>query len=169
MHRSCRTFVAAVALACFALGAGSASACDALKGTTGWDSLFKTYGDPFFGGSWSNSRGGSAFIQRNLTKPASITGFYMRIAGSDVTADGSRILVRAKRTSDGVWQPLMDVRDIVIGRDFSGGATPRRMGPITVTFPEVEVSSIRIDMVGNGWFAIDQTMFFVRGCSSYNG
>jgi hypothetical protein len=159
---------AGFALACLGFG-GPAQACSALAGSTGWDSVFKTYGDPFFGGSWSNSKGGSAYIQRSLKSPAKITGFYMRIAGSDVTADGSRILVRAKLTADGTWKTLMDVRDIVIGRDFSGGVTPRRMGPITVTFPETEVSALRIDMTGNGWFAIDQTMFFVRGCSAYSG
>ena len=43
------------------------------------------------------------------------------------------------------------------------------MGPITVTFPEMQVSALRIDMTGHGWFSLDQTMFFVRGCSSYNG
>lgn len=160
--------IASAAIAAVAFAA-PANACSALSGSTSWDSVFKTYGDPFFGGSWSNSQGGSAYIQRTLSAPAKTTGFYMRIAGSDVSADGSRILVRAKRKSDGLWQTLMDVRGIVIGRDFSGGATPRRMAPITVTYPEIEVTALRIDMTGNGWFAIDQTMFFVRGCYSYSG
>ncbi len=143
-----------------------AVACDALKGTTAWDSVWTTYGDPFFGGAWANARGGSAYIQRTLTKPATVSGFFMRAGGSDVTADGSILTVKVRRKSDGAWQTVFDLRNAVVGRDFSGGASPRRLAPVTVTFPDVEVTALRIAMSGHGWFALDQTLFFVRGCSS---
>lgn len=164
-----KTFGLATALLLGCLTATPAAAavvvtCPALQGSTTYDSMANLVGDPFFGGRWSNARNTSAYIQRILKAPATIHGLYIHAGGSDVSSDGSRILVRARLKSTGTWKTLLDLREVVIERDFSYG-TPRRIGPISTTFDPIEVTGLRIDMTGHGWFDLRNAMFLTTGCS----
>jgi hypothetical protein len=151
----------------FLLGCAIATpalACSALTGTTTYDSKRVLTADPFFGGTWGNAANGSAFIQRTLSKSAQIYGFYLRYGGTDMNSVGSRILVRAKLKSTATLFTILDLRDAVVERNFSSG-TPTNIGPVTVMFPVKEVTALRVDMTGNGWFDLADMLFPTVGCN----
>ena len=157
-----RHFALALLLGCVI--ATPALACSALSGTTTYDSKRVLTADPFFGGTWGNAANGAAYIQRTLSKPAQIYGFYLRYGGTDMNSVGSRILVRAKLKSNASWFTILDLRDAVVERNFSSG-TPTKIGPVTVMFPVKEVTALRVDMTGNGWFDLANMMFLTVGCN----
>jgi len=162
-----KTMIAAVlstALVVAATAASAAPPCPALAGTTFYDSTHTLVGDPFFGGRWSNAKNGKAYVQRSLTKPATLYGFSLGQAGSDMTTVGSRIAITAKKP-DGTTVTLLDLRGVAVGRDFSPGGAGTVTSPLFVRFPPVEVKSIRVDMTGNGWFLLYNLTFNVLGCS----
>lgn len=141
-----------------------AAACDLLDGRTTYDSAATLVGDPFFGGKWSNARNGKAWILRVLKNPATVYGFYLGSAGSDVKTAGSTLRISARKP-DGSLVVLYDLRGAAVNRAFSGSGTGIVTSPVTVTFPPVEVKSLRVDMTGNGWFLLYNLSFNVLGCS----
>ncbi|WP_237154017.1 hypothetical protein [Oryzibacter oryziterrae] len=151
-----------VAAAVGVLSAGAANACDALNGTTTYDSVSNITGDPLQGGNWSNAANGGAWMQRVLNKPASIFGVYLGLAGTDITTVGSRIKISMRQTN-GAWKTIVDLREADIVRPITGQGTI--MDPLTIRFPPITVTTVRVDMSGHGWFAFDKTMFFVSGCT----
>ncbi len=102
-------------------------------------------------------------MERKLDKPAKIFGLHIGLAGSDVTTAGSSIRVSGQMMN-GSWKTLINLTDAAVSRGFSGpGGTV--LSPITMKFPEIEVSKIRIEMKGNGWFGWNASFFHVRGCT----
>lgn len=160
----------AIALAAVALTISSAAyaadnPCPQLRGADTYDSASVLVGDPLFGGAWGNSANGSAFYHRNLAAPATIRGLYILFAGSDVTSDGSRILIRAVDTA-GQSNVLFDLREVAINRGgINGGvASGKNTQSQTISFPDMTVRRILIDMAGNGWFSWQGT-FHTKGCT----
>lgn len=151
---------------CVAAGAsiGGAMACDALNGTTTYDSKFAMVGDPFQGGNWSNAANGKAWIQRTLKAPVNLFGVYLGSGGSDITTDNVRIKVSARLTT-GAWKTLVEVAGADVERPISGSGN--MVAPVTVRFANIKVNALRVDMTGNGWFSLDRSMFFVEGCSGH--
>lgn len=143
------------------LASGHAQACSALDGITAYDSVYTMIGDPFQGGSWSNAANGSAWIQRKLKTPATIFGLYLGSGGTDITTEGAKLIVRAFKTN-GTWSTLVDIRTTDIERPITGQGTIT--SPITVRFPPIKVSAIRVDLTGHGWFSLERMLVFADGC-----
>jgi hypothetical protein len=110
--------------------------------------------NPFEGGLWSNSQGGSAWAQYSLESTEKIGFIYIRLAGTDVSSFGSRIDVIIRKSQYHPWVLVFSMRDKVINRDFSGGSTGPRTGPVLIKLSGLEVSDIRIEMKGHGWFGL---------------
>lgn len=130
----------------------TAAAGQVTGGTATFDSVGQG-GNPFERGAWGNARNGNAWAQYELPAPTLVRSIYIKSAGTDITSSGSVIDVKVK-LSDG-WHSVYKLKEQVINRGFSGGGRGPQTGPIRINLGNVEISGVRLDMSGNGWFAAE--------------
>lgn len=111
--------------------------------------------NPFEGGLWSNSGPGSAWALYAFNRAEQTSHIYIRLGGTDVTSRGSVIEVAVRMVPDGDWIPIFNMRDKVINRDFSGGKSGPRTGPIMITLgKQMMICGVKVSMWGHGWFGL---------------
>jgi hypothetical protein len=132
------------------------------NGTASYDSVYKgsppgyPYSgfNPFEGGLWSNSGPGSAWAAYEFNHAERVSYIFIRLAGTDVTARGSVIEVAVRAAPDGDWIPVFNMREKVINRDFSGGKSGPRTGPIMIALGKQAIWGVKVSMWGHGWFGL---------------
>ena len=128
------------------------------EGQTDISSMSSSYdsncsGDVFKGGQWCGSQNGSDWLQLDFGSPRSVSEVRIKMAGTDVTTDGARIVLKLK-TPNGEWVTVDEMQNTNINRtNLTGGATGNSI-PVyrKVLATPVTALAFRIEFTGNGWF-----------------
>jgi tetratricopeptide (TPR) repeat protein len=127
------------------------------RGTSSWGTVYQpnSHGDAFEGGAWCNARNGSDWLQRTFDGVYEIREIAVGKAGSDVSTDGVRIVLKLQRP-DGTWVVIDELRDTNIGwAELSGGARGRSLPAYSKALtPPVAARAVRIELSGHGWFNV---------------
>ena len=126
-----------------------------IGGRTTWGTIYQpnARGDPFTGGTWSNARNGSDWLQRDFDGLYRVTEIRLATAGTDVTTKGSRLVLKLQQ-ADGQWMTVDELRETNINLEklsFGG------IGNSIPTYRKVLASPVtakafRLELYGNGWF-----------------
>ncbi|MBL8206488.1 MAG: tetratricopeptide repeat protein [Blastocatellia bacterium] len=127
-----------------------------IGGRTTWGTIYQpnSKGDPFAGGSWTNARSSSDWLQRDFDSLYSITEIRIATAGTDVTTKGGRLVLKLQ-LADGQWVTVDELRETNINLEklsFGGLGhsipTYRKVLPTPIT-----AKAFRLELYGNGWFS----------------
>jgi|GEM_PF-3289441 len=125
------------------------------EGKTTYSSSFaaQTKGDVFAGGTWNGSQSGQDWLQKDFSNILNVTGITIEKAGTDVTTQGSRIVIKLA-DENGRWIVIDDLTDTNINwADLSGGRKGRSVPSYTKSLSRpVRAKAFRIEFTGNGWF-----------------
>jgi hypothetical protein len=110
-------------------------------------------GDVFKGGQWCGSQNGSDWLQLDFGSPRSVSEIRIKMAGTDVTTDGARIVLKLK-TPNGEWVTVDEMQNTNINwTNLTGGATGNSIPSYRkVLATPVTAQAFRIEFTGNGWF-----------------
>ncbi len=127
-----------------------------LGGTTTSESRYEPgcRGEVFTGGSWSNAKNGSDWLQRTFDGSYRVTRITIASAGTDVTTEGSSIEVQLLKP-DGGWVRLDRMENTNINRvNLSGGGIGNSVPDYSLSLSQpIEATAIRLLLTGNGWFS----------------
>ena len=140
--------------------------------TTGKTSAGTTYasgskGDVFNGGTWSNAKNGSDYLQRDFAEARDITAIYIKRAGTDVTTKNARIVIKLQ-SPGGEWITVDDLKETNINwSELSFGGKGKSIPPYSKTLtPAVRAKSFRLELSGNGWFGAEDIRIVGLGSGS---
>ena len=121
--------------------------------TTGTSYAPSCHGDPFLGGTWNSSRGGSDWLQRDFSTPRSVSEIRIERAGTDVTTEGSSIEILL-HTPGGSWVRLDRLNNTNINWvKLTGGGQGRSIPTYSkVLSAPMVADAVRVNLTGNGWF-----------------
>ncbi len=134
-----------------------------LKGVSSYDSTYppNCKGDLFNGGTWTNAKNGSAWVQRDLDGLYDITEIRIETAGTDVTTANSSITLKLLN-EHGQWVVIDQLKDTNINwQQLSFGGVGRSIPSYHRTLA-VRASAFRLELKGNGWFAAKNIELYGR-------
>jgi hypothetical protein len=112
-------------------------------------------GDVFNGGSWCGAQNGSDWLQLDFGSPRSVSEIRIEMAGTDVTTDGARIVLKLQ-TPNGEWVTVDELQNtnINVFTPLTGGAKGNSiLSYDKVLASPVTAQAFRIEFTGNGWFS----------------